>query len=67
MVILKCDRCGAQIDTGSNAVREFDVLRHNGSFNRVDLCKDCQNSLFYWMSGMEYEADPMRNKEKKSE
>lgn len=51
MEALKCDRCGKFYEMPSPSNGYWLMKRVSNQPRRVDLCKDCHDSLQKWMKG----------------
>lgn len=62
--ICKCDRCGKMIygddETKKEAeqlpvvVKNLEIIRGYGLYERMDLCFGCQKELYKWCRGKEW-------------
>lgn len=50
MTIIKCDRCGKEMNNQRDAVKmQVAYSEYNGDIYRYDLCKSCAESFKIWL------------------
>ncbi len=52
MTAYECDRCGALFKRNCAPKIIIAIDRHPNGFERLDLCKKCQNELENWLNGL---------------